>query len=119
MVLSALNQNPVEGPQSNFQVIESHRTSYKAEVLMIVNSVSLTITSFILLLISGFVSYAILFKPELGDKLIRMGKSRLAPWTMKEGADVYIKVLTLAMTLVFLCMNCFILYGWVSRLSSR
>jgi len=71
------------------------------------------------LLISGFVSYAILFKPELGDRLIRMGKSRLAPWTMKEGAEVYMKALTLAITLVFLCMNCFILYGWVVTLSSR
>ncbi len=86
---------------------------------MIVNSASLTITAFILLLISGFVSYAILFKPELGDKLIRMGKSRLAPWTMKEGADVYMKALTFIITLVFLCMNCFILYGWMIRFSSR
>ncbi len=86
---------------------------------MIVNSVSLTITAFIALLVSGFVSYAILFKPELGDRLIRMGKSRFAPWTMKEGADIYMKALTLAMTLVFLCMNCFILYGWVIKWSSR
>jgi hypothetical protein len=86
---------------------------------MIVNSVSLTITFIILLLISGFASYAILFKPELGDKLIRTGKSRLAPWTMKEGAEVYMKALILALTLMVLCINCFILYGWVISLSSK
>lgn len=80
---------------------------------MIVTSVSFTIATFVGLLISGFVCYAILFNPELGDRLTRMGKSRLAPWTMKEGNELYVKALALVSFPVFLGMNCLNLYGWI------
>ncbi len=77
--------------------------------------ISLTIVSFIALLITGFGSYAILFKPKLGNRLINMSKTRLAPWTMKEGSEVYIMIMTLVTFLAFLCVNCFVLYSWMAR----
>lgn len=80
---------------------------------------SLVIVSFLGLLLTGFATYAILFKPALGDRLMKMGKSRLAPWTMQEGADVYMKALTIITFLAFLAINCFLLCKWTYHLLAK
>lgn len=43
----------------------------------------------------------------------------MAPWTMKEGAELYMKALIWAIALVFLGMNCLVLYGWLVGLSAQ
>ena len=63
------------------------------------NLVTFTVVALISLLVSGFISYAILFKAELGNKLLQLGKTRLSPWTLGENGDVYLKALVL---LIFL-----------------
>ncbi len=81
--------------------------------------VTFTVVALISLLVSGFISYAVLFKPQLGNKLIQMGKTRLSPWTLGENGDVYLKALVLLIFVVFLSINCLVFYGWWVRLSSR
>jgi hypothetical protein len=81
--------------------------------------VTFTVLALIGLLVSGFISYAVLFKPELGDKLISLGKTRLSPWTLGENGDLYLKALVLVVFLVSLGINCLVFYGWLARFSAR
>ena len=48
--------------------------------------VTFTVVALISLLVSGFISYAVLFKPQLGNKLIQMGKTdyRRGRWAKME-----------------------------------
>ena len=83
------------------------------------NLVTFTVVALISLLVSGFISYAILFKAELGNKLLQLGKTRLSPWTLGENGDVYLKALVLLIFLISLGINCLVSYGWLVRFTTR
>ncbi len=61
----------------------------------------------------GFLSYALLFKPQLGQRIIKSSQVPGALWTKKEGADGIVILLILVMFVFFSCLSCLMLYGWI------
>lgn len=77
---------------------------------------SLTIVSILGLFLTGYVSFLLVFDPKKGEKFINISKVPWVPWTMNEEADGILKLMTFLAFFVFLCLSCFILYGWIEIL---
>lgn len=80
-------------------------------------AVIFTIFSCLGLISTGVASYAMIFNKDLGNRILKMGKSSWAPWTKREGADWVLKGLTFLAFLFFLGTTCMIFYGWLSIVS--
>lgn len=79
---------------------------------MMSEAIIFTTLSCIGLLFYGFGTYAILFKPEWGQRFINLSKGPWVPWTMSEDAAPFLKGITFLGFFAFLCITCLVAYGW-------
>ncbi len=72
-----------------------------------------TLLSCTSVIVSGFAAWAVKFRPDLGKKIIKIGKVPWAPWTMRPEADPILRMSVYVGFLVFLVFACVIAYGWL------
>lgn len=80
--------------------------------------VSFTIISMLGCLFFGAISYTLVFRPELGQKVIKSGQVPWAPWTKNEGAGGILVMMVILLFVLFACSSCFMLFTWVQAIRS-
>ena len=84
---------------------------------MIMESLSLVITLIVGTVFLGILSYAVIFRPDLRQRIIKFGQTPLAPWTKMEGAETILMLMIFLMLIAFSCTLCYVIYNLIQHSS--